>query len=265
MECSKNGYSLCFEKKFSADTLEKDVTVLEFKKETEKQKISNGPSFVDETKKILNESDYVHYKKENVSANENALVLSATNNGDVYYGSAVSVNGVKIKRGLVEVDVQFPAYMPGVWPRLTLKGKNGTIDTYINFAQIMGVAGKNLCSMEAEYLDNGEWPFKQNFLHSHRGEWPTSYPEKESEELLSEGTHTFGVELSNEHITYYADGNEYCKIHIDNPVFEVFNCEHELVFYLTVGDSETEAPDENTLLPCEMLIKGIRIYGEGEK
>jgi acyl-CoA synthetase (AMP-forming)/AMP-acid ligase II len=127
---------------------------------------------------------------------------------------------------------------------------------------VLGLKGKNECALKAAFLTEGVYK-PINFLYSHNNSWPTLYPPFESEELLSEDWHIFGFERDDEFATFYVDGNEYCKVDLDTPIFKVFTNEAILDFSLNIGLRETEEINENTILPCEMLIEYVKFYERG--
>ena len=257
----KENYKLTFEKYFSKEN-ECDIDVHDYQKVTEKGEKFNGPSFVDETRKDLSSNDTVCYKKSNVNLSENGLSLKAVNENGIYCGAHVTLKDKSFGNGYLEVKAKLPPIMPAIAPKISLRGEQQNCFFSIDFVQVLGLKGKNECALKAAFLTEGVYK-PINFLYSHNNSWPTLYPPFESEELLSEGWHTFGFEKDDEFATFYVDGNEYCKVDLDTPIFKVFTNETILDFSLNIGLRETEEINEDTVLPCEMLIEYVKFYERG--
>lgn len=161
----------------------------------------------------------------------------------------------------MEVKAKFPPFSPGVWPKMTLKGEKGVVVTETDFAQIMGIRGKNACTLTASYFNDVSLK-SVNYLYSRDNAWPRFYPDALSEEKFSEGWHVFGYQQTDTDAVFYVDGIVFSRVDIDHPVFAPFGNEGELILSISVGMPRIEAPDQNTLVPCEMQIEYVKFYEE---
>ena len=258
----KENFKLSFEQYFSDENSLSVIEANDSRLTTEENEKHIGPSFVDDIRRDLSSNDTVFYKKNNVSIVNGCLCIKATNEDNVYYGAQAFLKEKKFGNGYLEVKAKLPKAIPSVTPKISLKGEKPNCLFCIDFAQVLGIKGKNECAMNSAFLTEGKYK-KMQMIYSNNNTWPTLYPPFGSEELLSEDWHTFGFEKDEEFAVFYVDGNEYCKIDLDNPVFMVFKGETMLDFSVSVGLRETEAADENTILPCEMLIEYVKFYERG--
>ncbi|MBR4305817.1 MAG: family 16 glycosylhydrolase [Ruminiclostridium sp.] len=254
---------LIFENTFTKD---KDLENWEIKEYNEifkgKEPVTDIiPTHVDDGEKEPTVGGTVSYVAKNVYIKDNNLCLAATNDENGYYGAMMSLKDKKFGKGYLEVKAKFPPFSNGVWPKMSLVNKDGFITTENDFAQIMGIRGKNACTLLATFYD-GDVYKSVNYLYSVNNAWPRFYPDAMSSELLSEGYHIFACEQTETDLAFYVDGIEFSRIDIACPVFAPFNCDGTLNLSIAVGMPKIEAPDETTIAPCEMQVEYIRFYGE---
>ncbi len=259
----KENYKLTFEKYFQNPSDLDGWDVMEFSEFFVNNNPVTGivPTHVDDGEKDVSDGGEVQYVKKNVYIEKERLILQADKNQKGYAGAMIKCNSRKFGNGLLEVKAKFPPFSPGVWPKMALKGKNGGVVTEIDFAQIMGIRGKNACTLTASHFD-GTFLKSMNYLYSRDNAWPRFYPDALSEEKLSDGWHVFGYEQTDMDAVFYVDGIEFSRIDIDHPVFAAFGTEGELILSIAVGMPRIEAPDENTILPCSMQVEYIKFYEE---
>lgn len=259
----RKNYKLTFEKYFQKSS---DLDCFEIMEFSEVFKNSNVmgqvvPSHVDDAEKDVSEGGVIRYKKKNVLCENGNLVLKATCQDSKFIGSMVKCSTRKFGNGYFEIKAKYPPFTPGVWPRMTIKAGGDKTVTEIDFAQVMGIRGKNACTLSATYL-NGTVCKNINYLYSPNNVWPRYYPEIDSPELLSEGFHILGFEKTDRDVVFSVDGIVFSRIDIDNPVFECFKPEGELILSVGVGYPRIEAPTLDTFAPCEMQIEYIKFYEE---
>lgn len=259
----KKNYYLTFEKYFQNEELDENWQVMDYIKNVKNNTIVVGivPDHVNEIEQNKSDAKYVRYVKDNVSLKDGYLCLTGTKDDKGYAGAAVKFEGRKFGNGYMEIKAKFPDYMPGVWPRFTLKGKKDVVNTEIDFAQVMGVKSKNACTLIANYTDDAGY-HNLNYLYSRDNAWPRFYPDAQNDEILPKGWHVYGYEQTDTDAIFYVDSVEFCRVDIDNPVFDAFGSEGQLWLSLGLGLPKIEAPDENTILPCNLLIEYIKFYEE---
>ncbi len=256
---------LIFENTFKS---EKDLENWEIKEFNEifkgKEPVTDiMPTHVDDGEKEPTVGGTVNYLKKNVYIKDSNLCLAATKDENGYFGAMLSLKNRKFGKGYLEVKAKFPPFSNSVWPKMSLVNKDGKVTAEKDFAQIMGIKGKNACTLIATYFD-GSFYKNINYLYSANNAWPRFYPDADSPELLSEGYHIFGIEQTETDLVFYVDSIEFSRIDIACPVFSVFNNESTLNLSISVGMPKIEAPDETTIVPCEMQVEYVRFYGEEE-
>lgn len=259
----KENYALTYEKYFcSSDALE-DFEVMEFSETFINNNPISGivPTHVDDGEKDVSEGGVVKYAKNNVTLNGEGLSLTVTKDENGFTGAMIKNTVRKFGNGYIEIKAKFPPYSPGVWPKMSLRGEKEGVITETDFAQIMGVKGKNACSLIAHYY-NGISLKTLNYLYSPSNAWPRYYPDAESPELLEDGWHIFGYEQTERDAVFYVDGIEFSRIDIDHPVFGAFGNDGELILSVSVGIPKIEAPDETTVAPCSMQVEYVKFYEE---
>ena len=256
-------YTLTYEKNFCFPDALSDFEVLEFNEAFINNNPVSGivPTHVDDGEKDVSEGGVVSYVKDNVKIENNLLKLGVTKNNDGFAGAMIKNTARKFGNGYMEIKAKFPPFSKGVWPKMTLKGEKEGVITETDFAQIMGIRGKNACSLIAHYY-NGVSLKTLNYLYSPSNAWPRYYPDIQRDELLSDDWHIFGYEQTEMDAIFTVDGIEFSRIAIDHPVFRAFGNEGELILSVSVGMPKIEAPDETTVAPCEMQVEYVKFYEE---
>lgn len=260
---AKENYKLVYENFFQNPSDLKDWEIMDYRETFINSNPVSGivPTHVDDGEKDVSDGGIVRYKEQNVTVENGNLVLKVTKEGDAFIGSMIKHTGRKFGNGYMEIRAKFPPFSAGVWPKMTLKGEKEGVITETDFAQIMGVRGKNACSLIAHYY-NGVSLKTLNYLYSPSNAWPRYFPDIESSELLSEDWHVFGYEQTDTDAIFTVDGIEFSRIDIDHPVFGAFGNQGELILSVSVGIPKIEAPNETTIAPCEMQVEYVKFYEE---
>ncbi len=257
-------YKLTFEEYFKNGSSNWEIIESEeVVKNKPKAKNETVPAFVVNAEENFREEVVVRSTKENVSFEDGKLVIKAVEEADGYAGGAVRYMGRKFGKGLIEVKAKFPENMPGVWPKMYLKVANKNAFGNVEFAQVKGLVNKGKDFLELiAYFTDDYGTHTNRYLHSGFQRWPSYYPPFESEEKLSADWHVFGYEQTDIDGIFYIDGQEIMRFDIDHPMFLVFAGEGELNICLDINRPQTEACDENTILPCQMEVEYIKFYEE---
>ncbi len=256
---------LIFENTFSTEKDLDNWEVMEFSEVFKGKEPVTGivPTHVDDGEKAPTNGGAVKYEKKNVTIKDNRLCLAAENNNGDLSGAMIKYNGRKFGKGYMEIKAKFPTFSKGIWPKMTLTAKNGFVTTDIDFAQVMGIRGKNACSLIATFFD-GSFYKTINYLYNNNPTyaWPRFYPPLDCDELLSEGYHIFGCERTETDLAFFIDSIEFCRIDISHPIFCAFDTEGELILSISAGMPKIEAVDETSVFPSEMQVEYVRFYGE---
>lgn len=217
------------------------------------------PTHVDDGEKAPAKGGTVKYEKKNVKIEDSLLKLCVDRNA----GAMIKYKGRLFGKGYMEIKAKFPPFSKSIWPKMSLVGKNGNVTTEVDFAQVMGIRGKNACTLICTYFD-GSFYKTLNHLYNNNPTyaWPRFYPDAFSDELLSEDWHIFGCEQSETDLAFFIDGIEFCRIDISHPVFKAYDTEGELTLSISSGMPKIEEPDETTVYPSEMQVEYVRFYGE---
>ncbi|MBE6750006.1 MAG: glycosyl hydrolase family protein [Ruminococcaceae bacterium] len=257
-------YKLTFEENFENvssgwEIVESSETV---KNDTKSDRLTKL-LFFDEKEREISGDIVARYSKENVSFEKGKLILKADKENEGFSGSAIKYTGRKFGKGLLEVKAKLPKNMPGIWPKIYLQLQNKIASASVEFAQVKGIEhkGKIFFEMQA-YCDTEHGRRGNKYLHSGLRNWPSFYPPLESDDTLSDDWHIFGYEQTNTEGIFYVDGIECLRIDISHPIFVVFDAEGELNISLGINRPEIEPCDENTKLPCEIIIEYVKFYEE---
>ncbi len=263
MQLLKEGYSLCFEEDFSGGAEQNKWVALDetVKAHSAKKNGDFVPSHVITQGAAKHSGSEMHYKPENVQVKDGNLIITAKQDGNGFEGGKVVCNGVVFAGGYVEVEVEFPKFQKGVWPIFGLIATNGSMyKVAYDVAAIHGDRAKNAFNMHIKWVDEiYETNHSINCLY---GRPKRFCPDIDSDEVLSEGTHKFGIELTEDFVVFYCDGQEWNRVDVTPLPYSVFGEKKFLKFtaQLSVGLPNIEAPDENIELPTEFKIKNIKIY-----
>lgn len=263
MNLYKEGYKLVFEETFDGGLEKNKWKALNetVKAHSAKKNTDFVPSHVVTQGESKHDGSQMYYDPQNVTVRDGHLVITACKDGDGFTGGKVVCNGVVFAGGFVEVEVDFPKFQKGVWPVFGLTATEGNAyKVAYDVAAIHGDRAKNAFNMHIKWIDEiYETNHSINCLY---GKPKRFCPDIESDEVLSEGVHKFGIELTEDYVIFYCDGEEWNRIDIRPLPFAVFGEKKFLKFtaQLSVGLPNIEAPDENTVLPTEFKIKNIKVY-----
>lgn len=256
---------LIFENTFSTEKDLENWEIMEFSEIFKGKEPVTGiiPAHVDDGEKDNGRSGEVKYAKKNVKIKENTLCLTTSKDGDDISGAMIKYKGRRFGKGYMEIKAKFPPFSNGIWPKMSLNSKNGYITTENDFAQIMGIRGRNACTLIATFFDGSFYKTK-NYLYNTNPTygWPRFYPPMDKDELLSEGYHVFGCEQTETDLAFFIDGTEFCRIDISHPIFSAFDTECDLILSISAGMPKIEAVDETSIFPSEMQVEYVRFYGE---
>lgn len=265
MDLHEKNYELVFEENFK-DGLEKNKwTAVEDNIKAHIRKNTDVvPSHVVTAEAAKHEGTNLHFKPENIYCDSGELVVRAGNDTDGFQGGKVVCNGCVMRYGYVEATVKLPKFQKGVWPLFSLEATAGAqYKTIIEIAQVFGDKGKNTCGMRIAWTDEiYETKHNINCLYSANNGYPRFYPAADSEEILSEGYHKFGMEWTKELIIFYCDGNEYCRVDIADTPYIVFQkgALSKLAFSMSIGLPNIDPPELDADFPTEFRIADVKVY-----
>ncbi len=263
MDLYEKGYELVFEENFSGGLEANKWACLDETVKAHSAKKDNDfvPSHVITQGAAKHEGSNMHYCPENVAVKDGALVITAGRDGDGFQGGKVVCNGVVFAHGYVEVDVELPKFQKGVWPVFSLVSTEGTpYKSDYDVVAIHGDKPKNAFNMYIRWLDEiYETPHKINCLFKKPKRF---YPDEADEAVLSEGRHTFGIEITSEWIIFYADGEEWNRVDVTPSPFAALGKKNFLKFTagLSIGLPNIDAPEDNADFPTEFKINSIKLY-----
>ena len=263
MQLLKEGYTLCFEEDFSGGAEKNKWVALDETVKAHSAKKDNDfvPTHVITQSADKHEGSKMHYNPQNVEVKDGALVITAKKDGDGFEGGKAVCNGVVFAGGYVEVEVEFPKFQKGVWPIFGLTSTDGNKHKVAyDIAAIQGDRAKNAFNMYIKWVD--EIYEVNNSVNCLYGKPKRFCPDIDSDEVLSEGVHKFGIELTEEFIVFYCDGAEWNRIDVTPLPYAIFGKKKFLKFtaQLSVGLPNIEAPEENIQLPTEFKILNIKVY-----
>lgn len=262
MELYKNGYELTFEEDFSEGLEKNKWTALdETVKSHSAKKQRVIPTHVITSESAKHTGAEMHYKPENVYAADGHLVIKADRDGDGFQGGKVVCNGVVFARGYVEVEVLLPEFQKGVWPVFGIESTKGNLyETAFDIVSVHGDKGKNAFNLYIRWTDEiYEGRHQVNGLYGKPGRF---YPDQTVEDILTPGYHKFGIEILEDYIIFYADGQAVNRIHTDNQAYSVFG---KKTFYkftagMSVGLPNIDPPEDDANFPTEFKVKNIKVY-----
>ncbi len=263
MELYEKGYKLVFEEDFSGGLEENRWLCLDETVKSHSAKKDNDfvPSHVITQGAAKHEGSQMHYKPENVQVKDGHLVITAGREGDGYEGGKCVCNGIVFAHGYVEVEVELPKFQKGVWPVFSLVSTEGTpYKADYDVVAVHGDKAKNAFNMYIRWLDEiYETPHKINCLFKKPKRF---YPDEADEAVLSAGCHKFGVEITDEFVIFYADGEEWNRVDVTPSPFAVLGKKNFLKFMagMSIGLPNIDAPEDNADFPTEFRIKSIKLY-----
>ena len=268
MDLYEKNYELVFHEDFS-DGLDKNKWVAlseTVKAHSAKKDNDFVPSHVITQGAVKHEGSEMHYKPENVSLKDGHLVITADRDGDGYMGGKVVCNGIVFAHGYVEVEVLLPDFQKGVWPVFALCSTNGTpYKAEFDIVAVHGDKAKNAYNMYIKWQDEiYETQHRINCLFKKPKRF---YPDEADEAVLSSGYHKFGIEITDEFIIFYADGEEWNRVDVTPSPYAVLGKKLFLksTAGMSIGLPNIDAPEDDAEFPTEFKIKSIKLYqNEGD-
>ncbi len=268
MDLFEKGYELVFEEDFSNGLEGNKWVALDEKVKAHSAKKDNDfvPSHVITQGAAKHEGSEMHYDPKNVAVKDGSLVITAGRDGDGFQGGKAVCNGVVFAHGYVEVEVELPDFQKGVWPVFSLVSTAGTAyKSEFDIVAIHGDKAKNAFNMYISWLDEiYETPHRINCLFKK----PKRFcPDEADEAVLSAGTHKFGVEVTDQFIVFYADGEEWNRVDVTPSTYAVLGRKNFLKFAagMSIGLPNIDAPEDDAKFPTEFKIKNIKLYqNEGD-
>lgn len=268
MELYEKNYELVFEEDFSGGLDRNKWVALDETVKAHSAKKDNDfvPSHVITQGAAKHEGSNMHYDPKNVAVKDGALVITAGRDGDGFEGGKVVCNGVVFAHGYIEVEVELPAFQKGVWPVFSLISTEGVqYKSDFDIVSVHGDKAKSAFNMNIRWMDEiYETPHEIKCLY---GKPKRFCPDAADEAVLLPGCHKFGIEITNEWIIFYYNGEEWNRVDITPSPLAVFGKKNFLKFTagLSIGLPNIDAPEEDAKFPTEFKIKNIKLYqNEGD-
>lgn len=199
---------------------------------------------------------------DNVSIENGNLVIRGRieENGDYTSGMIKTDKSFCYKYGYAEIRAKLPTHGPGRWPGFWLcephfpgKGAGAEIDVL----EMYGDDSYITCNIHSWWRDSFN-PQGHHINYLGMEGYPgTKYVPDGSK--YSDDYHTFGFEWTPEVIQFSLDGEPYCTVNINNPIYAF--CHKPLFFIISMayGLKHIGKPiDDGT--PVEYFIDYIRLY-----
>lgn len=263
MQLYRNGYKLTFEENFDGGMDKNKWTALTDTVKAHSAKSDNDfvPSHVVTQSAAKHEGAEMRYRPENVDVKDGHLVIRADRDGDGFQGGKAVCNGLVFARGYVEVEVLFPDFQKGVWPIFGIIATEGNMyKVAYDVAAVHGDKGKNAFNMYIKWTDEiYETDHSINCLY---GKPKRFCPDQDTDEKLTPGYHKFGIEITEDYIIFYCDGNEWNRVDVRPSPYAVFGkkilC--KLTAGMSIGLPNIDAPEPQADFPTEFKIRSIKLY-----
>lgn len=201
-------------------------------------------------------------KRENCSVKDSMLTIKATieENGDYASGMLRGNGHLAYKYGYAEIRAKLPKGGPGIWPGFWMCRPNyegmpsggPEVDVFEMFGNDAYIA----CNLHSwwssetggghiSYMDGQGYPKKYSFPDGSK---------------FSDDFHTIGYEWTPELVAFFVDGEPYCTVRIDNPIFAVFQDPIYFIISMAFGLKHVSKPDDNRTEPIEYIVDYIRLY-----
>lgn len=199
---------------------------------------------------------------DNVTLENSNLVIRGRieENGDYTSGMIKTDKLFCFKYGYCEIRAKLPIKGPGRWPGFWLceppypnKGAGAEIDVLEMFGDDAYIA----CNIHAWWKD----AFYSGHHHINYLDGQ-GYPKKKAlpgGALYSEDYHTIGFEWTPEIMQFLVDGEPYCTVRIDTPIFATCHKPLYVILSMAFGLKHLNAPVDNGT-PTEYFIDYIRLY-----
>ncbi len=262
MQLFKDGYELVFEENFENMEMNRWVGVEEkVKSHSAKKNNDFVPTHVVNQDAAKHEGSQMTYKPQNISVKDGHLIIKADRDGEGFEGGKAVCEGVVFSHGYVEVEALLPEFQKGVWPIFGLTAVSGeTYGVGFEIISVHGDKGKTASNLSLRWTDEvyeTEHLVKFLFNTAHR-----FYPDTATDEKLSAGYHTFGLEWCEDIVIFYCDGKEYNRVGIKAEPFEAFTQKQLVKFTagLSIGLPNIDPPEDDAKMPAEFKIRNIKLY-----
>jgi beta-glucanase (GH16 family) len=184
----------------------------------------------------------------NITGGEATITARAEQLGtNAYTSSKISTKGLfDVKFGKIEARIQCPMGK-GIWPAFWMLGTNIDQVSWPACGEIDIIEHIN---NDTKINGTAHW---DNVGHVYLGGIST---------LDATQFHVYSVEWTSASIKWYADGNLYYQLNINNGVngTNEFQLPFYLILNLAVGGDWPGYPDATTVFPAEMKIDYVRVY-----
>lgn len=201
-------------------------------------------------------------KPENVTVENSNLVIRARMlpDGDYSSGMVRTDKALAYKYGYAEIRAKLPKGGPGIWPGFWMCapvfpncGPMPEIDVFEMFGDDSYIA----CNIHAWWKENIYGTrLHINYLDGQ------GYPKKiylKDGSKFSDDYHTIGYEWTPELVQFLVDGEPYCTVTTDNPIFQFVNNPIYIIISMAYGLPFLKPPVQNGE-PVEYFIDYIRLY-----
>ena len=185
-------------------------------------------------------------------AGNTVLAITARETSPGQYTSArLTTNGLKSMRfGRIDVRAKVPTGN-GLWPAIWLLGENRPLVDWpgcgeIDIAEILGKQSNTLYNT-VHYTKAGNT----------KGE--IQHEEMKPSGLYSDDYHVYGIEWTEQTITYTLDGTSIYQVPIDADMKE-FQRSFYMILNVAVGGYWPGEPDASTIFPQAMYVDYVRVY-----
>lgn len=201
-------------------------------------------------------------KPENCTLEDGNLVIRGKieENGDYTSGMINTAQAFSYQYGYCEIRAKLPLAGPGRWPGFWMccpqhpgRKAGSEIDIFEMFGDDTFIA----CNVHEWWHDEcGAGNHHINFLDGQ------NYPKKivlPDGKKFSDDFHTIGYEWTPELVAFFVDGEPYCTIRVDNPVYKFVDQPVYFIISMAYGLKHLKQPLENST-PVEYYIDYIRLY-----
>ncbi len=204
-------------------------------------------------------------KRENCTVENSNLVIRGKieENGDYSSGMLRGHGHLAYLYGYAEIRAKMPLGGPGIWPGFWLvrpqyNNQWMTTTSEIDVLEMFGDDSYLACNIHSWWTDPEAKDRKHvNYLDGQ------GYPKKiylPDGAKFSEDYHTIGYEWTPDIVAFYVDGEPYCTIRVDNPVFRFIHQPMYFILSMAFGLKHVAKPDEDRTEPIEYFIDYIRLY-----
>lgn len=200
------------------------------------------------------------FKPGSVRCDTSAMSIRTYLSHDGYVsGHVTSEDSFSFKYGYAEVRARFRS-APGVWLKLMLTNQNDKKD-YVSQIDVFNCLTSNdTIFASAGVLESKSYYNNYLKLNEPNFEALRSGTLEYGKLINDEEYHTYGVEWTPTHITYYIDGKSYGTVEISAQKYKDLNTEMYLDFIAGVNLTEEVAVDEVAMWPLDFEVDWVRVY-----